>query len=351
MMDGKSLTRGVGDVERIYSIDYIKFFAIFAVVVIHTFPLDGKTGYFIIDDLARFAVPFFFVASGYFFAQKMIQKNSSFSYFKKYILKLIKIYISWLIFYTVYDILFIYIDGNDINQRLNNYFQDFTFMNLIYYGKGTSGYQLWFLTALIWSIICIFLFLKLKQIYILFFASLILNIFGLFGQGYTMFFELPVRTRDAAFFGLFYTALGFLFASDSRLKKLRKISGLTYLGLAFIFFFLQAMEGYILDKVLKGSHGEYFFTTIFLTAFLFFFALNNKEIGRSFFITKVGRNALGIYIIHVFFLSVFNKVIKYTDLQYLSENILWNIFYTVFLFFISYYTYQFIQKTKPAVVK
>jgi peptidoglycan/LPS O-acetylase OafA/YrhL len=334
--------------DRIYSIDFIKFFAILAVVIIHIFPLDGFTGYFIIDNIARFAVPFFFAASGYFFAQKMIQKDSSFFYLKSYVMKLTKIYFAWLIFYAIYDVLLILLKGNDIQGNLDKYFDKFTLLNLFYYGKGTSGYQLWFLTALIWSTIIVYLFIKFKKIGVLFVLSIVLNLLGLLGQAYTMFFELPVSTtRDALFFGLFYTTLGVVFAVNIHLKKLRKISGITYLGLAIICTVIQVMEGYLLDKVLDGSHGEYFFSTILVTAFLFFFALNNKKIGKGMWITKVGGNALGIYIIHVFFLDLINNVLKYLDIkQLLSENLIWNVFYTLLIFIISYYTYHSLQIVK-----
>jgi surface polysaccharide O-acyltransferase-like enzyme len=333
--------------ERIYSIDFIKFFAIFAVVIIHIFPLDGFTGYFIIDNIARFAVPFFFAASGYFFAQKMIQKDTSFFHLKSYINKLMKIYFVWLIFYAIYDVLLILLKGNDIKENLNKYFDKFTLLNLFYYGKGTSGYQLWFLMALIWSTIIVYIFIRYKKINVLFVLSLILNLIGLLGQAYTMFLDLPVSTtRDALFFGLFYTALGVFFAFSKSLKTLRKISGLTYFGLAMICAFIQVIEGYLLDKVLDGSHGEYYFSTIFVTAFLFFFALNYKQIGNGLWITKVGGNALGIYIIHVFFLDLFNLLIKYLELKHLSENFIWNVFYTLFIFIISYYTYHSLQLVK-----
>ncbi|RZT22683.1 acyltransferase [Fictibacillus sp. BK138] len=334
--------------ERIYSIDFIKFFAILAVVIIHIFPLDGFTGYFMIDNIARFAVPFFFAASGYFFAQKMIQKDASFYYLKGYVKKLSKIYFVWLIFYAIYDVLLILLKSNDIQEDLNKYFDKFTLLNVFYYGKGTSGYQLWFLTALIWSTIIVYIFIRFKKISILFVLSIILNLIGLLGQAYTMFFDLPVSTtRDALFFGLFYTTLGVVFAVNIHFKKIRKITGITYLGLAIICTVIQVMEGYLLDKVLDGSHGEYFFSTILVTAFLFFFALNNKKVGKGMWITKVGGNALGIYIIHVFFLDLINNVLKYLDIkQLLSENFIWNVFYTLLIFFISYYTYQSLQIVK-----
>ncbi|MFG6495098.1 acyltransferase [Fictibacillus sp. UD] len=336
--------------DRIYSIDYIKFFAIFAVVVIHVFPLDGFTGYFIIDNAARFAVPFFFAASGYFFAQKIKHEEASFHYFKSYIIKLVKLYLVWLIFYTSYDVLLVLLEGGAVQEKLRSYFEQFTLLNLIYYGKGTSGYQLWFLTALIWSTIVIYIFFKFKQITVLFLISFGLNLLGLLGQAYTMFNKFPINsTRDAMFFGLFYTTLGIMFSLNSKFSGLKKISGRTFLGLALIGVVIQAMEGYLLDKVLSGSHGEYFFSTILLTAFLFLFALHYKSLGKGLYITKIGANALGIYIIHVFFLDLFNKFIKFLDLERLSENFIWNLCYTLFIFTISYFTYDILQKIKRSI--
>lgn len=338
--------------ERIYSIDYIKFFAIFAVVVIHVFPLDGFTGYFIIDNAARFAVPFFFAASGYFFAQKVKSEEVPFHYFKSYVIKLIKLYFVWLLFYTSYDVLLVLLNGVAVKEKLITYFEHFTLLNLFYYGKGTSGYQLWFLTALIWSTIILFLFLRFKQIKLLFWFSLGLNLLGLLGQAYTMLIKLPINsTRDALFFGLFYTTLGVMFALNNRLGGLKKLNGRAFLGLALIGIAVQAMEGYILDKLLSGSHGEYFFSTILLTAFLFLFALHYKSLGKGLYLTKVGANALGIYIIHVFFLDVFNKIIKVLNLEGLSENFFWNLFYTLFIFTISYFFYDFLQNIKRSLKK
>jgi len=97
--------------KRNYAIDFIKFFAILAVVFIHTFPSDNQMGYFVLDNLSRFAVPFFFVASGYLFGLKVSDNTLSFAYFKKYITKILKIYVSWLIFYAGYDVVRILLAG------------------------------------------------------------------------------------------------------------------------------------------------------------------------------------------------------------------------------------------------
>ncbi|MDQ0218776.1 acyltransferase [Peribacillus cavernae] len=338
--------------ERNYAIDFIKFFAIFAVVVIHTIPKDSLIGLFVLDNFSRFAVPFFFVASGYLFGLKIIDNKESLAYFKKYVIKILKIYVCWLVFYTIYDVLIIYKNGSGVQRELMKYFDEFTLLNLLYYGEGTSGYHLWFLTSLIWSIITLYVFFRIKKINILFIVSLVLNLIGLFGQSYSMFYKLPISsTRDTLFFGLFYTALGFFFAFNLKWNKPRQINNKTYLYLFFFFSLLQVMEGYILDKVFSGSHGEYFLSTIFLTAFLFFFALNNKLLGKGLLITKIGGDALGIYIVHVFFIDIVDLTLNSLGLNFISENLLWKLFETLIVFIISYIAYSFLQYLKHGLMR
>lgn len=332
--------------ERNYAIDFIKFFAIFAVVVIHTFPLDSQIGLFILDNLSRFAVPFFFVASGYLFGKKMLNTREPVLYFKRYVIKIVKIYVCWLIFYSIYDILVIYQSHSNVYQNLMKYFEKFTMLNLLYYGKGTSAYQLWFLTSLIWSIIILFIFFRLKKVSLLVALSLILNIIGLLGQSYSLIYNISISTRDALFFGLFYTTLGFFFAYHSHFFKSLKINANIYLYLFFVFSFLQVVEGYILEKILSGSHGEYFISTIFSTVFLFSFALNKKQLGKGLFITKVGSNALGIYIIHVFFIKIIDMGLNVLGLKSMTENLIWTQLSALFIFVISYIAYNFLQYLK-----
>ncbi|WHZ00083.1 acyltransferase family protein [Peribacillus simplex] len=332
--------------ERNNAIDFIKFFAIFSVVVIHVFPRDSQIGLFILDNVSRFAVPFFFTASGYLFGRKMIHTRDSIDYFKRYIIKILKLYLCWLFFYMMYDVLILYKVATDAPKEFKQYINHFSFLDVIYYGTGTSGYQLWFLTALIWSVIFLFVFLKLKKVKLLLIISLILNLLGLFGQSYSMFYEFPLSTRDALFIGLFYSTLGFFFAYDKFFEKSKSITNKTYLLLIFIFFTVQVAEGYLLEKVLSGSHGEYFISTIFLTAFLFLFALNNKTLGMGLFITKVGGRALGIYIVHVVFINIFDLILSAAKLEHISDNLFLKLFETFLIISMSYISYDLLQYFK-----
>lgn len=338
--------------ERNYAIDFIKFFAILAVVVIHTVPKDHLIGLFILDNLSRFAVPFFFVTSGYLFGKKVMDHKNPSEYFKKYVIRIAKLYVCWLVFYTIYDVLIICQNGSEVQQELTKYFDEFTLLNILYYGKGTSGYQLWFLTALIWSMIILYGFFRLKKVTTLLIISLVLNLIGLFGQSYSIFFEIPISTRDALFIGLFYTTLGFFFAYyiEGKYQEALQRSNKTYLSLFVFFSILQVIEGYMVDKVLSGSYGEYFISTIFLTTSLFLYVLTNQQLGKGWFLTKIGGNALGIYIIHVFFIDIIDMTLAFLDLNHLSDHLAWKLFDTLLVFSLSYLSYTFLQYVKKALI-
>jgi surface polysaccharide O-acyltransferase-like enzyme len=70
--------------DRIQSVDTFRVLAIFAVVVIHTTPFVRDLRTFgtewdlalVLNQLARFAVPYFFLISGYFWATKIAHASS-----------------------------------------------------------------------------------------------------------------------------------------------------------------------------------------------------------------------------------------------------------------------------------
>lgn len=337
--------------ERNYAIDLIKFFAILSVLVIHVFPRDNQIGLFILDNFSRFAVPFFFTASGYFFGKKMNNTRDSTRAFTRYIIKLVKLYLCWLFFYMVIDVLMISIGTGNSTRELKEYINHFTFPDLFYYGKGTSGYQLWFLTALIWSFVILFVFYKCKKINLLLLMSLLLNLIGLFGQSYSVFYTLAITTRDSLFIGLFYTTLGFFFAFNESLKRTIGKSVSIQLLIIFCLFTIQVSEGYLLEKVLSGAHGEYFLSTIFLTFVLFCFALNNNHLGKNLFITEIGGRSLGIYVVHVFYIEIYDLILSYLNMTNLANSLLIKLFKLLIIFSISYLTYDFLQFLKRRLAK
>lgn len=133
--------------DKVLLLDLSKFIAALFVVAIHVHPfydLNDFLGYFVSEILSRFAVPFFFMTSGFFFIKKIEKKKG-----KEYFKKILTLYLVWSLLYLpiiIVDVIY----GNTNISLLGYCF------NLLITG---SYYHLWYLTALIYSLILIY-FLK-----------------------------------------------------------------------------------------------------------------------------------------------------------------------------------------------
>lgn len=349
--------------ERNFSIDYIKFFAIFAVVSIHTGTVkgvffggvNGDDINFMINIAARFAVPFFFAASGYLFMQKMKYISSAGSsgfkqttYFMKYIFKLIKLWLAWCIFYLAFDATIMLAEGKNLQAMKTELFGNLFTWETFYYGAGHSQYHLWFLLALIWSVFILFIFLKMRLVPLLFIVSLVLNVYGVFGQSYSEFLEVGVKTRDALFFGLFYTAMGSVMALyENRVKGIAaRISTPLLIAAIFAFFLIQWTEAYVTINIFEGERQDYFLSTIPLSLLIFTFAVKHSQIGKGSLISKIGANAVGIYVTHIFIMIFVRRLMDWLGYGELMAGAPWKLLFTPGVFIMAYLFYMAIQHVK-----
>jgi surface polysaccharide O-acyltransferase-like enzyme len=347
--------------ERNYAIDYLKFFAIFAVVLIHTGPFSnvallGIDGYYIdfaIDTLSRFSVPFFFITSGFLFGKKIMSGKNGSEYFSGYLYKLGKLFASWFIFYLLYDLIVkTLFQSFDIFSaaELIRYISDNVTKDVFLYGKS-SGYQLWYLVALMWSVLILFIFIHLNKLNALLFISFGLNLIGLFGQSYSGILSLPFDTRDALYFGLFYTTLGAYIANQEERIKQKAKKGRVYLTSFIILSFLLLAERGLTVFIYEGKIGDYFILTIPITLSLFLFAIMRPELGKGSFLTKVGSNAVGIYVIHVFLIKFIRLLVDVSGLGTAEETIIWNLLFSPVVFILSYISYTTLQHVKGRVTE
>ena len=338
--------------ERNNSIDFIKFFAILFVVAIHSSPFAYNTSVDnIINIFARFAVPFFFMVSGYFLGKKLqVVKNTN-GYVRNSLFKNLKLYISWITVFFFYDLSVRILEAITAGEKLKNvigqYLEVFFSLKILYYGTETGSYHLWFLIALLWSILIVYVFVRLNKLSILLIASLLLSIVGVFGQSYSVIWEIPIDTRDTLFFGLFYTALGSFFAyHQHKLIWSNKI----WLCLVGVFSAIQVVEGIVLVNYFNAPLGDYYLSTIPLCISLFAVALKSKGVAENNILAKIGKNSVGIYVMHPIFLSAAMILVEFLRIEYITDTLVWNILYTPAVLLISYICYMLIQKNKAKFI-
>ena len=120
------------------SIDLMKMIAAIFVVAIHSQPFSGLTEVLVINLLARIAVPFFFVASAFFFFKKPAEQQN----LKGYVRRLAILYIFWFIIELPITILHSFIEPQTpFIINLLKFFKNIFF--------GSTFYGSWFIVALI----------------------------------------------------------------------------------------------------------------------------------------------------------------------------------------------------------
>lgn len=266
-------------------IDIIKFIMAIFIVILHAKPLLEISywgNYALTYGLARIAVPFFFIASGFLLFREMPLYNIDVKKIKKYSYHIFKLYMIWTVIYLPLIIWEVH-----KNERGVLYGAIEAVRNTIMAG---SYLQLWFLNALIVATIIISLFLWLKiSVKRIFLFTLITYMLALLGQSY---------------YGIF----DYLFPEGSMVFTLCKFMGMVFgtprNGFCFgsLFFFLGAYSS-TLNNTLSIKK-------IIVRLFISFILLMLEVVGGKYF--NITREAdVYIFLIPIaYFLLLFAKSVS-----------------------------------------
>lgn len=351
--------------RRIWSIDTTRIVAIFFVVIIHTNPFNGvgvfgNTIHFVLDSFARFAVPFFFMTSGYFYSSKMSQVSDD-SYLASYVRRLVSLYALGITVLLPLKLVFvsgqaITHGGSVLTAVWNELLHVFNPINLLYYGSGLMA-PLWFLPALIYSILLI---TALKRIglekYLLALAGG-LHLIGLFGHGLNVFVDVSFRASDALFVGFFYTVLGARFTEWR--EYIDTDWGPVYLSVFLVASLLRMGEvyalGYVFGETGISSLSSGVYTvgytplTIVVAVSLFTYLLSRPTLGKGTVFPKLGEYAVGVYILHPALVLLLRDILArgieaFYGLRVL-DTLVWHLLFTPVVFTGSLCTYVVLERS------
>jgi len=328
--------------ERISSLDFLKGLALFFVVLIHAKPFTGLEGIFhefgiVLLNLARFAVPCFFLIAGYLFSKKLKAQEDQ-KYAWNYLTKLIKNYGKAILIFLALNLgLFLITDYVRFKALEKAVILDiFGFeglMNILYFGSAVS-YHLWFLPALIISTAIVYIFQIYGRLSVLIPVSYVLHLLGVASGAYN-FIPIPVQPRDPIFFGLFFVATGFYIA-ENNLEKI--IKSTTALKLFALFAILHGVEGLFISANIPAVDApslDYSFFTALMALPLFIFILSRPQLGKETRLEKYGKNSLWIYIIHSIPISILiavSKIISGVFGVAIAQSLVWQLIVTPLAF-------------------
>lgn len=192
--------------QRNMTLEIVKLFAAYMVVFIHI-TFAGDLGV-VMDALARFAVPLFFLVSGYF----------SYNISPEKIIKRIKYIFSLLIFtsilYTLFNIAVRIYYGSfaDVVIYFAEYFKPQNLCNLFIFNVPISSGHIWYLLAVIYIYIIYYFIVKyeVKEKVLLIISIVLLITHLILGEGLSAFgIVLPINfLRNFALMGFPFFTIG-----------------------------------------------------------------------------------------------------------------------------------------------
>lgn len=292
--------------ERIESLDTLKGLALFAVVVIHIRgEFIGKELVpgildFIILNTSRFGVPLFFLISGFLLKKKFEQRDPK-KYTANYVKNLVYYYVLATGLYLCLQTGLIFIESYTSISLPRSVSMTSSLTGLVFdffYTGYAVRVSLWFLTALIFSTLIIYFANRYRKINTLLLIAGLLHFIGIAVNSY-QFFDLPIPPRDALFFGLLYTSIGFKIAEleieeiRDHSSKLMWISGLLVL--------LHLAERFLITNFTGATPffwQDYSFLTLPLTTSLLLLGLSIPDLGAETRLNTYGKYTLLGYIFH-----------------------------------------------------
>lgn len=324
--------------KRIASIDLFRIPAIFAVICIHTKPFGAMENTsslynwlcFTITQSTRFAVPFFFMASGYLFGLK-VQSGGSNANFYKYVKRLFSIFSFWTVAY-------IFVPTEP--DLLTKYGFAGWYVRMVYWNlewivrnpidfifRGSRG-PLWYLVSLGISLSIInFWPARATKSWSLLIFSCVLYICGVLGRSYAntpIGYHISFNMRYGPFISTLFVVIGWKLSFNNNSINNRIAIIVTIFGVL-----LHFSEAFVLWRFFgTGLRSDYLFGTVFLSTGLMLLLVGHKEMGENTLIARIGMYTLGIYVSHPLFVSLLRPLGR-------NYTVYWEILFPIIVFCLS----------------
>lgn len=290
--------------KRYDGLDFAKFFCAFMVICIHM-SYWGKR-YF--EPLTRFAVPIFFMITGYFYSSIKQNKREWIQ-----IKKTIALFLYSNLLYLVWGIVKCVLSDESFSNLFGSILSLKAWIKFICFNESMFAGHLWYLGALIYVLVIVLAVDKYSNREKLYkFIPLFLLINVIFGNYSTIIIGVRVPlilTRNFLFCGLPFFLLG-----DAICKTQNRFTKKQLFVIVIISVILTIVENLFLLNSGTVFNADCFVATPFLAYSLFALFLENRAISNTpflFMISQLGKNtSTTIYIVHPIAISIVGKIVN-----------------------------------------
>ncbi|MDE1328932.1 acyltransferase [Vibrio aestuarianus] len=287
--------------QKIASLELGRVIAILAVIALHcqmflsyfTYQDEPWFGY-VFNQLTRFAVPLFFLISGYLIQPKLVA--SPIVTLKRYARPLFRLWVVW-------SVLCLLVPFNWPTVAQDGYLAE----RIGYWDYWLSSpldallegglVHLWFIPALIFAVAILAWLLQTKRTNLIIPLAVALYIYGVLAGSYQAVTELsaPFFTRNGPFFSTLLVSIGFMIRQHTYQLSAAKACVMLSLGLL-----MHLAEAYALhphDQLFNAN--DYLFTTPLWATGCFLLLLAKPNWGNSPWVFALSQRILGVYVSHL----------------------------------------------------
>ena len=309
---------------RNMSIDAFRVVANVVIILVHTRPLmgpgfggDTRLCGELINQFVRIATPFFFMASGYFFAASLSRGAEALAHAQRLIARLTLFFLFWSLVYICIPLEFwLKAPSVTYTEAVRAALLRAASPKFLLTGARV---HLWFLPAMACALALLAAAVRVRRERALVVGALILYVVGLLAGAYKLTpigFDLGFGTRNGPFLSTIFVASGFW------LHRLRlELSTRQALTLIAVGTLMRCTEVYwiTMHAPTQPSQMEYLMGTYPFAVGVFFLLLSSERLGKVRWMLWLSRYSPGIYCAHMMFVDYFN-------LRPLAVgNILWEI--------------------------
>jgi surface polysaccharide O-acyltransferase-like enzyme len=298
--------------SRLEGIDTMRVIAILAVVTLHfppweLFRADSRLGiaaFHFLEDCCRFAVPFFFVAAGYFSGRGAIRRDWRPRALGGRVTHLIVLYLFWSTFYVlVWNDWFSKPETQSVvallSSSLRNAWSESVSHPLWAIFNGPT-WHLWFLPALASALVIVGSLQWIgRKRWILPVGAALYAVAVLFGPYRQALGLAPALHdfRNGPFVSTLFVGAGWVWGTQPNWRPRQSV--------ALLLFAIGAAAQYSESSMLVALkisrvHPEYSAATPLLGFGAFLLALASSGLGAGTIIPALGRYTLGVYVLHLF---------------------------------------------------
>ncbi|MBR9786955.1 MAG: acyltransferase family protein [Vibrionaceae bacterium] len=309
--------------KKIVSLEFARIIAMLAIVGLHCqmaltywqwdeVPWVG----YILNQMARFAVPQFFLISGYLIQPKLSTNPTE--TVKHYSKPLIRIWVVWSAICLLVPFQWQTVSKVGYLAERQGYW-DYLMLSPINSLLEGGLVHLWFLPALLIAVALIAFLVKAGQSRLLLPVALLLYVYGVLAGSYSTLTELPSPffTRNGPFFGTLLIVLGYL--AREKQWQWSSSNALLLMVIGVVLHFGEAY-GLMQHGVGFNTH-DFLFGTVIWSLGIFMWLLAHPNFGNMPWVLKWSPSILGIYVSHLLVVIIMMNVAGILELQDLFKDV------------------------------